>query len=189
MLNAPNLICLTRLVLAFVVFAMIQLTDWWIATTVIFVIAVATDALDGYLARKYNQVTVFGRILDPMVDKIIICGSFIFLQQIAGSGINAWITLTIVVRELYITSLRGFFEQEGIDFSAKMSGKLKMVLQSAAIPASMLSLLPSLADSATFLLIRDGLIWATVAITIYSGIEYTFRGVKLYRQKQAGDAA
>src|ERR1700752_758748 len=71
-LNVPNLITLTRLVLAVVLFAMISHGSSWIAATIMFVVAAATDALDGYIARRYGLVTTLGRILDPFADKIII---------------------------------------------------------------------------------------------------------------------
>jgi len=178
--NAPNIISMSRMVLSFVLFALLSFTGWWISSAVLFVIAIATDAVDGYIARKYNLVTVFGRILDPLVDKVIVCGSFIFLQQIDGSGVSAWVTLVIVIREIYITSLRGFLEQQGIDFSAKFTGKLKLIIQAFAIPACILSLESSFQGNATFLMIRDILVYGTILITVYSGIEYTYRGVKLF---------
>ncbi|WP_339749424.1 CDP-diacylglycerol--glycerol-3-phosphate 3-phosphatidyltransferase [uncultured Rubinisphaera sp.] len=186
-MNSPNIISMSRLILSFVLFAIISLTDWWLTATIVFIVAVATDAVDGYLARKYNLVTIFGRILDPLVDKVIICGSFIFLQSVTGSGITPWMTLAIIVRELYITSLRGFFEQQGIDFSAAWIGKMKMVLQSIAIPFCLVSLMPQLENVPLFLITRDVILWLTIAITIYSGIEYTFRGVKLFKQKQSSE--
>lgn len=181
--NAPNIISMSRMVLSFVLFILLSYTEWWIWSAVLFVIAIATDAVDGYIARKYKLVTVFGRILDPLVDKVIVCGSFIFLQQIEGSGVSAWVTLVIVIREIYITSLRGFLEQQGIDFSAKFSGKLKLIIQAFAIPACILSLENSLQGTPAFLLIRDILVYGTILITLYSGIEYTYRGVKLFRAK------
>ena len=165
-------------------FILLNFTDWWVWSAVLFVVAIATDAVDGYIARKYNLVTVFGRILDPLVDKVIVCGSFIFLQQIEGSGVSPWVTLVIVVREIYITSLRGFLEQQGIDFSAKLSGKLKLIIQAFAIPACILSLENSIQSTPAFLLVRDLLVYGTVLITLYSGIEYTYRGVNLFRAQQ-----
>ena len=182
--NAPNIISMSRMVLSFVLFILLSFTDWWVWSAVLFVIAIATDAVDGYIARKYHLVTVFGRILDPLVDKVIVCGSFIFLQQIEGSGVSAWVTLVIVIREIYITSLRGFLEQQGIDFSAKLSGKLKLIIQAFAIPACILSLENSLQATPAFLLVRDLLVYGTVLITLYSGIEYTYRGVNLFRAQQ-----
>ena len=178
--NAPNIISMSRMVLSFVLFALLSFTDWWTSAAVLFVIAIATDAVDGYIARKYNLITTFGRILDPLVDKVIVCGSFIFLQQLEGSGVSAWVTLIIVIREIYITSLRGFLEQQGIDFSAKLTGKLKLIIQAFAIPVCILSLESSFQGNATFLMIRDILVYGTILITVYSGIEYTYRGVKLF---------
>lgn len=185
--NAPNIISMSRMVLSFVLFALLSFTDWWTTAAVLFVIAIATDAVDGYIARKYNLVTTFGRILDPLVDKVIVCGSFIFLQQLEGSGVTAWVTLIIVIREIYITSLRGFLEQQGIDFSAKFTGKLKLIIQAFAIPVCILSLESSFQGNATFLMIRDILVYGTILITVYSGIEYTYRGVKLFGIQQQSE--
>jgi CDP-diacylglycerol--glycerol-3-phosphate 3-phosphatidyltransferase len=141
-LNAPNIITLSRFVLAIILFGLIDVGGWWITATLIFVVAAATDFIDGWLARRYGQITVLGRVLDPFVDKIIICGSFIFLQKWGESGVTAWMTFIIVAREMFITSLRTFLEQRGKDFSAKWSGKIKMILQCAAVPCCLLSLSP-----------------------------------------------
>ncbi len=185
--NAPNIISMSRMVLSFVLFALLSSTDWWTTSAILFVVAIATDAIDGYIARKYQLVTTFGRILDPLVDKVIVCGSFIFLQQLDGSGVSPWVTLVIVIREMYITSLRGFLEQQGIDFSAKLSGKLKLIIQAFAIPVCMMSLESSFQQNATFLLVRDILVYGTVLITVYSGIEYTLRAVALFRKQNQLD--
>lgn len=191
-LNLPNLITVSRFVLAVVLFVLIDLDGWWRTSAVLFVVAALTDFLDGYLARKYGQVTVLGRILDPFVDKIIICGAFIFLQgKTAGeltSGVTGWMTFVIVARELFITSLRALVEQQGKDFSAKWSGKIKMALQCAAVLLCLLSLsqpfMASLADAGISLgavhWIRDLALWGTVAITVYSGVEYVVRAVRMW---------
>lgn len=187
-LNAPNLISGLRLILSFVFFGFLSFTDWWITATVLFVVAVATDALDGYLARKYQQITVLGRILDPLVDKVIICGAFVFLQALPGSGVTPWITLIIVLRELYVTSLRGFFEQQGVDFYASSIGKWKMVDQCIAVVLCLLSLDAGWAAVPYFLQIRDVFLVVAVLITIYSGYDYTKRGIVLYRERQSTPA-
>jgi len=155
----------------------------------VFIVAALTDYLDGYLARKYGQVTVLGRILDPFVDKIIICGAFVFLQKWDGSGITAWMTFIIIARELLITSLRAFLEQRGKDFSARWSGKIKMVVQCVAVPLCLLSLstpflasLPEWCDADRFHRLRDLSILATVGITVYSGVEYTWRAFRMLTQ-------
>ena len=184
-LNVPNCITLARLVLAVVLFAMISLGSSWIAATVMFVVASATDALDGFIARRYGLVTTLGRILDPFADKIIICGAFLFLVAKQGSGINAWMALIVFGREMFITSLRAFLEQHGRDFSAVWSGKLKMILQCAAVTASLLSMDASFASWTAFLTGRNIVLWAMVAVTVYSGVEYSYRAFKMLR----GDTA
>lgn len=180
-LNVPNFLTLARLVLAVVLFAMISLGSSWLAATAMFVIAAATDALDGYIARKYGLVTTLGRILDPFADKIIICGAFLFLVAKPESGVNAWMALIVFGREMFITSLRAFLEQHGRDFSAVWSGKIKMVLQCLAVTGSLLSMDSRFAEMPHFLLARDILLWAMTAVTVYSGVEYTYRAYRMLR--------
>ena len=182
--NIPNAITFSRLILAFILLVMIDLGDMWISCAIVFVVGVTTDVIDGYLARKWNQITVLGRITDPFVDKVIIGGTLIFLTKIPESGVTPWFTFIVIAREMFITGLRSVLEGHGVDFSAKWSGKLKMFVQSVCIPFCILSLsqsfLTSLADStAVFLLIRDALLWAVIVITIYSGAEYCWRGWRL----------
>ena len=185
-LNLPNAITLSRLVLAIVLFALIDYQGYWKTGAAVFVIAAATDFLDGYIARRYGLVTVLGRILDPFVDKFIICGSFIFLLgKQPDSGINAWMVIVVIGREMFVTGLRGFLEQQGKDFSAAWSGKIKMVLQCVAVTASLLSLSDEVTSSAyaeQFLLLRDVLLWAAVISTIWSGMIYVVRAAKLLRE-------
>jgi CDP-diacylglycerol--glycerol-3-phosphate 3-phosphatidyltransferase len=94
-LNVPNQLTALRLVLSVVLFVLIPL-QFYGAAMALFFVAAATDWLDGYWARKYGQVTTLGRILDPFVDKIIICGTFIFLAAIPTSGIAAWMAVVVL---------------------------------------------------------------------------------------------
>lgn len=185
-LNVPNALTLLRLLLAFVLFGLIDYDGWWRMAAVVFIVAASTDWMDGYYARKYQQVTVLGRILDPFVDKVIICGSFIFLLGEAASGVTAWMTLIIVGREMFVTNLRVFLERRGIDFSAKWSGKIKMALQCVAVPASLLSMSPEFTGwwdgrfgTGSLVMVRDVILWAAVGVTVYSGLEYTVRAFRL----------
>ncbi|WP_298866780.1 CDP-diacylglycerol--glycerol-3-phosphate 3-phosphatidyltransferase [uncultured Gimesia sp.] len=182
--NLPNTITVSRLVLAIILFVIIYLEGWWKTSALLFIIAAATDFLDGYFARKYNQVTTLGRILDPFVDKFIICGAFIFLlERGPATGINAWFVLIIIGREMFITSLRGFLEQHGRDFSASWSGKIKMGVQCVAVILCLLSLSPeSPFNTFGFFLLRDISIWSAAIITLYSGIDYVFRAARMLRQ-------
>jgi CDP-diacylglycerol---glycerol-3-phosphate 3-phosphatidyltransferase len=185
-LNLPNCITVSRLVLAFVLFGMISYGGLWIASAVVFAVAAATDAVDGYLARRYGMVTTLGRILDPFVDKIIVCGAFIFLLAANDpakgihSGIGPWMTLIVIGREMFITGLRSILEQQGKDFSASLSGKIKMIVQCFAVEATLLSLSPFFAWH-WFINLRDVLLWLAVGFTLASGVLYIRRAGRLLR--------
>ena len=183
-LNPPNIITLSRLLLAVFLFWLIDRGNHWLAACAVFVIAAATDALDGYIARRYGMVTKIGRILDPFVDKVIIGGAFMFLAVQPDSGINAWMVITVIGREMFVTSLRSVLEQEGKDFSATMSGKIKMVVQCAAVAGSLLYLEYTRGAASEYSLtiarnVRDVLLWTSVAVTLYSGYEYVIRAARM----------
>ena len=193
--NVPNTLTALRLVLSVVVFVLIPLGHY-LPALIIFLLTASTDWIDGYWARKYDQVTQIGRIFDPFADKIAICGTFIFLSAEVGSGIPAWISVVIVGRELLITALRSFLEQQGADFSASFAGKLKMVFQCAAVVASLWALhmagkqaepsvtywygsASGLTDWLYFSLFIC--VWLAVVSTVQSGVGYVFRAVELMR--------
>lgn len=183
-LNLPNLITLSRLGLAVILFWLIYVEGFWISAAVLFVVAAATDAIDGYIARKYGQVTTLGRILDPFVDKIIVCGAFVFLlEKKADSGVNSWMVMSVIGREMFVTGLRSFLEQAGKDFSAAFIGKAKMALQCVAITMSLLSLSPEVGGE-TFNFYRDIVLWVAVAVTVYSGLTYAIRGFQMLRPQK-----
>lgn len=183
--NVPNQLSALRLVLSIVLFVLMA-TENYLSGMAVFLVAAGTDWLDGYWARKYGQITTLGRILDPFVDKIIICGAFIFLVAEPGSGVKAWMAVVVVGRELLVTALRNFLEGEGADFSAKMSGKLKMVLQCAAVLTCLYSLAYVAGGNHTLpdwlRWTRDVTIWAAVALTLYSGVEYILRAIEIARR-------
>lgn len=183
-LNLPNLITFSRLILSVFLFWLIDAGSHWLLACIVFVIAAATDAIDGYIARRYGLVTVVGRILDPFVDKVIIGGAFVFLAVHPASGVNAWMAIIVIGREMFITSLRSFLESEGKDFSAAWSGKIKMVLQCAAVAASLLYLEygRDSAAQASLAAGRDLLLWTAIASTIYSGVAYVIRAIQMFRQ-------
>jgi len=144
-LNLPNVITFSRFVLSFVLFALMDTRDHWLLVALLFVLAVLTDVLDGWIARRFNLVTQLGRIMDPFVDKFITCGTFLFLLPVSqDSGVTAWMVVLVLGREILVTSIRGFLEQRGADFSASTSGKLKMFLQCLAAVAAILSMDPSI---------------------------------------------
>ncbi|MDB5346955.1 MAG: CDP-diacylglycerol/glycerol-3-phosphate 3-phosphatidyltransferase [Schlesneria sp.] len=187
-LNLPNAITVSRLLLSFVLFALIQMGDHWLWATGLFVFAVATDVLDGWIARKYQLITQLGRILDPFVDKFITSGTFLFLLPVSKqSGVDPWMVVIVMGREMLVTSLRGFLEQRGADFSASASGKLKMFLQCAAATAALLSMHPVVASYSiggiSFVGVRDVLLWTMVALTVWSGYLYVQKAIILLSPK------
>ena len=151
---------------------------------VLFAVAASTDWVDGFWARRYGQVTVVGRIFDPFVDKVIICGTFIFLVGSPHSEVTAWMAVIITGRELLVTALRGFFEQQGTDFSAKMAGKLKMVLQCGAVLASLylLATCDGKEPTAAVATAVKIILWATIVLTLYSGAEYVLVAWRIMRK-------
>lgn len=179
-LNLPNQITIARLVISVLLFAFMSFHQF-VPSLVCFVLAAGTDWVDGYIARKYDLVTQLGRILDPFADKILICGIFIFLAAEPGSQIVAWMSVVIVGRELLVTALRSFLEQQGGDFSAKMAGKLKMVFQCAAVILSLMLLIQGDAANSALRLTTIGTVWLAIASTLYSGMGYVLSAGRMMR--------
>lgn len=141
----------------------------------IFILASATDKLDGYIARKYNQITNLGKLLDPLADKLLISVALIMMVQ---SGMVAtWIAVVIIAREFVITGLRMVASEQGIALAADKWGKIKMVLQVAAIAAVLLDNVP--VQSITLMRVDELLMFAAAAITILSGVHYFINNFKL----------
>ncbi|HZL91493.1 MAG TPA: CDP-diacylglycerol--glycerol-3-phosphate 3-phosphatidyltransferase [Pirellulaceae bacterium] len=190
--NLPNQLTALRLLLSIVVFVLIPL-KMYVAALVVFLIAASTDWIDGWYARKYGQVTKLGRVFDPFVDKIIICGTFIFLAAepqgegwLPRAGIAPWMAVVVMGREMLVTALRSMIEGEGGDFSAKMAGKLKMVFQCMAAAASLLAL-KLLHDAPTaplplwlFWSLHVS-VWLAIVTTIYSGLEYVIAASRYFK--------
>jgi CDP-diacylglycerol--glycerol-3-phosphate 3-phosphatidyltransferase len=169
--NVPNTLTISRLALAVGVFALIDCESYaW--ALVLFAIAALTDALDGYFARLLKQDTALGRQLDPLIDKVIICGCYIYLATIPDTGVLPWMVTAIIVRELLIQGLRSHLEGGGQPFGARTAGKLKTVVQCLSILAVLLALFLGAPPNPAVLWIRDGLTWLAVGLTLYSGCAY-----------------
>ncbi len=183
--NLPNQLTAARFVLALVLFGLIAYAEWgWCLA--VFAVAAFTDWLDGYLARKQNLTSTLGRNLDPLVDKVLLCGTYVFLLPLGvkEGWLFPWMVTVVVARELVITSLRSYMEMSGARFGADWLGKLKMGLQCAAVIAIFVSLrgeewLPSLQTACG--MARDGLIYAMLAATLLSGLQYLWRAAQLFR--------
>src|SRR3954469_16593314 len=167
--NVPNTLTMSRLLLAVVVFAQVSY-GYYRGALVVFSLAALTDALDGYVARLLDQATPIGRQLDPLIDKVIVAGTYIYLLTIRDTGVMPWMVTAIVVRELLIQGLRSLLEGQGQPFGARTAGKLKTLFQCLSIIAILLCL--DLRPSPTWLRARDSLTWTAVGLTLYSGIAY-----------------
>jgi len=174
--NVPNALSSARLVLAIAVCILIE-WRFLMPALICFLIAASTDWIDGWWARRFQQVTKLGRILDPFVDKVIICGGMIALCAVPSSPIAPWMATLVVGRELLVTSLRGMVEGKGGDFSAKQLGKWKMVAQCAVIVSVLIELqytnAPGWQHWTSFVLI-----WTAIVLTILSGLEYVMLVIK-----------
>ena len=192
-LNVPNILSMIRLFMAFIVVGVIPFSAYPLAL-VLFVVAASTDWIDGWWARKFDQVTQLGRILDPFCDKMIICGTYIVLAVEMRDypwyiSISGWMAVVVVGREMLVTALRSFIEQSGGDFSAKMAGKLKMVFQCIAVAASLVMLTyTDVSDSPMwvyYILLVS--VWLALALTLYSGAEYVIAAAKFVKSAQRDD--
>ena len=152
---------------------------------VIFVVAGLTDAVDGHVARRFNATSKFGRIIDPLVDKVLVCGAFVCFAIIGMPRLFDWgptalavvhwgVAGILILRETYVTVLRHMAEAKGINFAAVWSGKLKMFVQTFAIGTVIIKTahVPDALWGQWFTLV---IFAATVAITIYSGLSATRR--------------
>jgi CDP-diacylglycerol--glycerol-3-phosphate 3-phosphatidyltransferase len=216
---APNLLTAARVVLAIAFFGVLVpwkyhkstlVTGsgpdvWLLVAAGIFVVAALTDVLDGYLARKWNAITTFGRIMDPFADKFLVIGAFVFLAgpgfayygseavlHLPGrpappvgsvTGVTAWMVAVILGRELLVTSIRAEVEGRGLSFAATLSGKLKMILQSVCVPAVLVLMnfrgengqAPGPIASNAIIAI----VWATILVTAWSAVPYVTRGMRV----------
>jgi phosphatidylglycerophosphate synthase len=191
----PNMVTVLRLFLAAGFFAALsgfrfplEGTFWGNFSIGLFVLAAATDALDGYLARRWHVESMFGRIMDPFCDKVLVLGAFIYLAGprfvvpdwladdrllTMASGVYPWMVVIIIARELLVTGIRDVLESMGESGGAKWAGKAKMILQSIAVPIVLFIVVNLRPDQhAWAMTIVNILIWAMLIITVWSGIPY-----------------
>jgi CDP-diacylglycerol---glycerol-3-phosphate 3-phosphatidyltransferase len=180
--NVPNALTAFRCVLvpvfAWMLLAHPQETGWRIATTFIFALAILTDSIDGHLARKYDIVTKFGKLADPIADKALTGMAFIGLSVIGE--LPWWVTIIILVREWGITVLRFVMLRYGV-MAANRGGKIKTVLQSVALILYLLPL-PAAGPVHWFAVL---VMAAAFVITVVTGLDYIRAAIKLRRESAA----
>ncbi|MDO8349465.1 MAG: CDP-diacylglycerol--glycerol-3-phosphate 3-phosphatidyltransferase [Planctomycetota bacterium] len=194
-MNLPNCITVSRLVITAGVFvcleaacdraltfpepyssvtyvAHVDSTLAWIAF-VLFLIAAFTDFLDGYLARKWNLVTAFGRVADPFADKVLIAGSLVTLLQFpAACGVlTTWYVVVVIAREFLVTAIRGVVEASGRPFPADRLGKWKMVTQCWTVGA----LMTMVAGTDLWVWAAVWGFWVSLVLTVVSGVNYVWK--------------
>lgn len=181
--NVPNVLTISRVPLTIVLCVFIECRLWF-AALVTFIVASMTDWIDGWWARKFNQMSAFGRVFDPLTDKILLGSAFVFLVAVPESAMQAWMAAVVIGRELLITGVRGYVESLGKKFGADWFGKLKTILQCVWLLAVLvyLTLRQQVPDSSLLgpvEMLHYGLLYAMIAATVLSGLQYCWKAVKL----------
>jgi CDP-diacylglycerol--glycerol-3-phosphate 3-phosphatidyltransferase len=185
----PNRITALRFagsLVLFLIFALanpVQLSEPGVVSQVafwLFIVTALTDILDGYLARKGNLVTAFGRVADPFVDKVLVLGTMIFLASFVWTvrWFPAWIVVVVLSREFLVTGIRGYIESLGLPFPADWLGKLKMLLQCHAIGV-VLGMSAWGVHIAFWDNVAHVLVYGTLIASVGSGLSYVLRTKRL----------
>jgi len=180
-MNIANKITLLRIAMIpiFMILMLVKFPFHMEVALAVFLIAALTDKLDGYLARKYNLITDFGKFMDPLADKLLVTGAFLILIQYGR--IDGWIVFVILAREFAVTGLRSIASAQNIVIAASNFGKLKTVSQIVAICILMLNNFPF---SLINLPIDIIAIYVTLIITIWSGLDYFIKNMHVLKSKE-----
>ena len=209
--SLPNQITCARIILSGVFFFLLGLYEpdsesgrWLLnAAFVVYIMAGITDILDGWIARKYDLSSAFGRIADPVTDKVLVVGTFAMLAGanfamcppgpletgfewrlpawLTGkmfSAVQAWMVIVVLAREFLVTAIRGYSESRGLAFQATAYGKVKMLLQSIAI-CTVLYQLANIPDAPWAVVTKIVTVWIAVIVTAATGLAYIGRTMRL----------
>ena len=175
-MNLPNKLTMGR-ILAIPVFIVVFLMGYNYAAAVIFILAALTDMLDGHIARKYNLVTNFGKLMDPLADKLLVMSALLCLVQVGD--VAGWMVIVILGREFIITGMRQVAAAQGIVIAAGTTGKIKTITQMIAIPQLLLENWPF--SMLSFELPMDMVfLWLALIMTVISGAEYIVKNRQLF---------
>ena len=177
--NLPNQLTMAR-IFAIPVFIIALMMGFRGTATIIFIAAALTDMLDGKIARKYNLVTNFGKLMDPLADKLLTMSAFICFVGL--DDVPAWMVIVILGREFIITGMRQVAAAEGIVIAAGWSGKIKTVCQMVAIPLIMLNNWP-FALLPVVIPMDQIALWAALVMTVWSGAEYIIKNKEVFSMK------
>lgn len=177
-MNLPNKLTMFRVILIpfFVLFMLVDITtaDKWIALA-IFIIASLTDLLDGKIARKYNLVTNFGKFMDPLADKLLVCSALICLVEM--SVLPAWIVIIIISREFIISGFRLIASDNGVVIAASYFGKFKTTFQ-------MIMICLMIADIEALDILTAVVMWIALALTVISLIDYLVKNKDVMKENK-----
>jgi CDP-diacylglycerol--glycerol-3-phosphate 3-phosphatidyltransferase len=175
--NVPNVLTLLRIVAVpvLVVALLDETQNGDVIAAIVFALAALTDGLDGYIARRRRQVTTFGKLMDPLADKLLVIAALVSLVSL--DRLAAWIAMVIIARELAVTGLRSVAAERGVVIAASWLGKLKTALQVAAVFA-LIAFDPAPAWV-------DVLLYVAVAVTVVSGADYFFGLRRRLDERQA----
>lgn len=177
-MNLPNKLTMFRVILIpfFIVFLLVPITsvDKWIALT-IFIIASLTDLLDGKIARKYNLVTNFGKFMDPLADKLLVCSALICLIEL--QKIPSWMVIIIIAREFIISGFRLVAADNGVVIAASYWGKFKTTFQ-------MIAVCLLIADIEALNLVTQIVLWIAVVLTVVSLIDYLLKNKDVMKENK-----
>ncbi|MDD2301048.1 MAG: CDP-diacylglycerol--glycerol-3-phosphate 3-phosphatidyltransferase [Bacillota bacterium] len=170
-MNLPNKLTVARVVLV-PVFVVLYMQGNTTAALAVFLAASFTDYLDGYWARKYRLITNFGKIMDPLADKVLVYSAFCCMVE--NGTIPAWMLIVILAREFTVAGMRTVAASEGLVIAAGTTGKIKTGLQMIAVPLLILNRPEWIAVAAQLFL------WASVIMTVLSGVEYIYHNRKIF---------
>lgn len=176
-MNLPNKLTIAR-VIAVPFFIGAYYFGWYLLAFIIFVAASLTDMLDGQIARKNNLVTNFGKIMDPLADKILVYSALCLMIPLY---VPAWMLIIILAREFTVAGMRTVAASEGIVIAAGMSGKIKTVLQMIAV--CLLLLVPAFPFFLPLWYVAQAFLWASLIMTVYSGAEYVIQNKQVFSMK------
>lgn len=175
-MNLPNKLTMGR-VFAIPVFIVLILMEYRYAAAVVFILAAFTDMLDGKIARKYNLVTNFGKLMDPLADKLLVMSALICLAELGD--VAGWMVIVILGREFIITGMRQVAAAQGIVIAAGTTGKIKTVTQMIAIPLLILDNWPFSLLSVNVPM-DEIFLWIALVMTVVSGTEYIVKNRQLF---------
>lgn len=176
-MNLPNKLTILRVVMIpfFVLFMLVPLTgegDKWIALA-LFIVASLTDLLDGHIARKYNLITNFGKFMDPLADKLLVCSALICLVELGR--IPSWMVIVIIAREFIISGFRLIASDNGVVIAASYWGKFKTTFQ-------MVMICLMIANLGALHLVTDIVMWIALLLTVISLMDYLIKNKEIMKE-------